>query len=217
MSSELKVEDLEKSLVQRANDLAEEYLQRAKRSHDHFIEDENERLQLREEKELLASKISAESLYRSRVQSSELNAQKRLDQLRWQLIKNVITEVKEKITNIAKNKDKYQQLLIAFINHGTAVIDSNHIIVELNQDDYLTMQSQWNEILEQIDSDKKIELSTQFHHHSGGVIVYDQNRSIRIDNSFEGRIERLSDSIYQLVAKQFFSELSHEGDKIHGR
>jgi len=83
MSSELKVEDLEKALMQRANDLAEEYLQRAKRSHNHFIEDENERLQLREEKEIMSAKMLADCTYRSRVQSSELEVQKKLDQLRW--------------------------------------------------------------------------------------------------------------------------------------
>jgi V/A-type H+/Na+-transporting ATPase subunit E len=217
MSSSLKVEDLEKSLLQRAKDLADEYHQRAKRSYDHFIEDENDHLQLREEKEILASKMLAEATYRTRIQSSELNAQKNLDQLRWQLIKNVIAEVKDKITNISKNKDKYRELLVNFIRHSSSIIDSNHIIVELNQDDYLTMQSHWQNILEQIDCDKVIELSTQYHHQSGGVIVYDQSRSMRINNTFEGRIERLSDNIYQLVAEQFFSELSHEGDKIHGR
>ena len=47
--------------------------------------------------------------------------------------------------------------------------------------------------------------------------MYNQARAIRIDNTFEGRLERLSDDIHQLVAEQFFSELSHESDKIHGR
>jgi len=217
MNSEIKVEDLEKSLLERANDLADEYIQRAKRSHDHFIEDENERLQLHEEREIMAAKMLAERTFRSRVQSSELQAKKRLDQLRWQLIKNVIAGVKQEIAEIIKNQEQYQQLLLEFIRFSIGLIDSQDVIVELNQEDYQNLAAEWPKILAKINSDKKIHLSKQVHNMSGGIIVYDQNRSIRIDNTFEGRIERLSEAIHQLVAEQFFSELSHEGDKIHGR
>ena len=217
MSSQLKVEDLEKALMQRADDLAEEYLQRSKRSHDHFISDENERLQLREEKEVMTAKISAESLYRSRVQSSELQVQKKLDQLRWKLIKEVISQVKDEAEQVVKNKNQYQQLLIEFIGYSASLINDQNLILEFNQRDYQLIEPQWEQFLQQINSDKKIVCSKQFHQMSGGIILYNQNRSIRINNTFEGRLERLSDDIHQLVARQFFSELSHESDKIHGR
>ncbi len=217
MISQLKVEDLEKALMQRADDLANEYQQRARRSHDHFINDENERLHLREEKEVMAASMAAESQYRSRVQSSELKVQKRLDQLRWQLIKEVIEQVKGKVAQIIKNKEEYRQLLVAFIRHSAALIDNNDLIVEFNTQDYQSIAPLWQEILEQVNCPKHIVCSKQFHQMSGGIIMYNQTRSIRIDNTFEGRLERLSDNIHQLVAEQFFSELSHESDKIHGR
>lgn len=217
MTSELKVEDLENALMQRANDLAEEYLQRAKRSHDHFIDDENERLKLREEKEVMAAKMAAENIYRSRVQSSELNVQKKLDQLRWQLIKDVITQARLKMTDIVKNEAQYRQLIIESIQYGVTAIGSKHLLVEFNQTDYQNMAEQWDSIIKEIKGDVSIELSKQSHLMSGGIIMYDQKRSIRIDNTFEGRIDRLSESIHQLVAEQFFSELSHESEKIHGR
>jgi len=217
MSSSLKVEDLEKSLMQRADDLAKEYLQRAQRSHDHFISDENERLHLREEKEVMAAKMQAESLYRSQVQSSELKVQKKLDQLRWKLIKQVIEQVKEQSLQLSKDKEKYRQLLIDFIRHSVDLIDDNNLIIELNKQDYQFFIPQWSKILEQVDSTKNITYSKQFHHMSGGIMIYDQSRSIRIDNTFEGRLERLADNIHQLVAEHFFSELSHESEKIHGR
>lgn len=217
MSSQLKVEDLEKALMQRANDLASEYLQRAKRSHDHFIDDENERLKLREEKEVMAAKMLAESIYRSRVQSSEQNVQKKLDQLRWQLIKDVITRVKEKMLDIVKDEKQYRQLIIEFIQYGITAIGSDSFLVEFNQTDYAKMESQWQSIIQEINGGENIKLSNHFHHMSGGIIMYDHKRSIRIDNTFEGRIDRLSECIHQMVAKQFFSELSHESEKIHGR
>jgi len=217
MSSELKIEDLEKALMQRANDLAEEYLQRAKRSHDHFIDDENKRLKLREEKEVMAAKMSAENIYRSRVQASELNVQKKLDQLRWQLIKDVIAQVKLKMVDIVNNEMQYRQLIIAFIQCGVTAIGNKHLLVEFNQTDQQKMEHQWENIMKEIHGGETIELSKECHSMSGGIIMYDINRLTRIDNTFEGRIERLSESIHQRVAELFFSELSHESEKIHGR
>jgi len=216
MSSPLKVEDLEKALMQRADDLAAEYLLRAKRSHEHFISDENERLKLREEKAVMSAKIKAESIYRSEVQSSELNVQKKLDQLRWQLIKDIINQVKKKIADTIKNEEQYEQLIINFIHYSSAAIDSNDLLVEFNQTDHHNIVLKWDAILSKINSSKNIELSDQFHSMSGGIIMYDQKRSVRIDNTFEGRIERLSETIHQRVAELFFSELSHESEKIHG-
>jgi len=217
MSSELKVEDLEQALMKRANDLASEYLQRAQRSHDHFINDENERLKLREEKETMSAKMLADSIYRNKVQSSELEVQKKLDQLRWQLIKNVITEVKAKIANTIKDEAKYQNILLNYIEQAAIAIDDTELLVEFNQKDYQSLEAQQQSILKQLPNTKHIKHSKQFHHMSGGIIMYDHKRSIRIDNTFEGRIAHLSETIHQMVAELFFSELSHESEKIHGR
>jgi len=138
------------------------------------------------------------------------------------LIKDVLTEVKQEIYSIIKDQEQYQQLIIEFIKHSMLAISTNSdtnagLIVELNQNDYTNLLSQWPVIIKQLNCDNNIKLSDQFHHMSGGIIVYNQKRSIRIDNTFEGRIERLSESIHQLVSEEFFSELSHESDKIHGR
>lgn len=239
MSSELKVEDLERSLNQRANELADEYIQRAKRSHAHMIEDENERLQLREEKEVMAAKMAADRHYRSRVQSSELEAQKKLDQLRWDLIKNVTLAVKQHLKGLVADTASYEKVLIPLIHESAKVLDiggivnpegnkklisgketaeqQEKIIIELNQDDYEYFKDYWERVLEPWQGHKTLELSEHCHSFSGGAIVYNQSRTCRIDNSFEGRMERLQESIYQKVAEQFFSELTHEGDKIHGR
>ncbi|MFK5987016.1 MAG: V-type ATP synthase subunit E family protein [Pseudomonadota bacterium] len=217
MNSQFKVEDLEQALMQRASDLAEEYLQRASISHKQIIEEANERLQLREEKEIMSAKMLAENSYRSAVQSSELIVQKKLDQLRWQLMENVLLEAKQKLVELMANQKSYMQLLIAYIQSGVKAINDKNLIIEFNQQDYPFIKSQWSEFYKQINSKKNIHLSEKFHQQSGGVIVYDQQYLVRIDNTFEGRIERLSEQIFQRVAEQFFSELSHESNKIHGR
>jgi len=217
MSPELKVEDLENSLLQRADELADEYIQRAKRSHDHFIEDENERLQLREEREIMAAKVEAERTYRSRVQASELQAQKQLDQMRWQLIKDVLIQVNAELEKIVAHPEKYRQTIIHYIQQGIDSISDDELIIQSNQRDHQGLKENWSEICKQLGGNKQLVLSGDFHKMSGGVLIYNKQQTIRINNTFEGRMERFAAQINQRVAEQFFSELSHEGDKIHGR
>ena len=77
MSTDTEVEELQASLIKRAESLAQEYSERARHSCDNLIEQENERMQLREQREIMAAKIQADRNYRSMVQSSELKVQKK--------------------------------------------------------------------------------------------------------------------------------------------
>ncbi len=213
----ITLEALEQALLQRANDLASEYQQRAQRSRDHLIEDENERLQLREEREIMAAKIAAERIYRAQVQSHQLQVQKKLDQLRWQLIKNVIEEVKNELNQLVEQEERYQRHVFDFIQYSLPFINDKGVIIEFNTHDYQRFAPQWPHWLQQFKTDKSLTLSEQCHPFSGGVLVYNLDRDMRIDQTFEGRLERLAETVYQWVAEQFFSELSHEGDKLHAR
>ena len=55
MTRESTVESLEKALYERARRLGEEYLARGRQTRERMIEEENERMRLREERETLAA------------------------------------------------------------------------------------------------------------------------------------------------------------------
>ena len=82
MNADTGVETLETALLERAQHLADEALASARQSRDRIIREENERLRLREEREVLMAKAIAERDFRRNVQANELNVEEELDRLR---------------------------------------------------------------------------------------------------------------------------------------
>ena len=86
MQPDQQVENLEKALLERATHLARNYIQRAEQQRDEIEREANERLRIREEREVLAARAEADRLYQQRVQASELRLQAKLDETRWDMI-----------------------------------------------------------------------------------------------------------------------------------
>lgn len=217
MTSELKIEDLEKALLDRAHSLSIEYAERARRSHDHFIEDENERLRLREEREVMAAKMKADQMYRSLVQAEELHTLETVDKLRWSLMNKVLDDVAAHLKELAQDKNKYLQLLKELLQQSLEVIPAASLIVELNELDHQQFVHSWETITDTLNTDKSIQLSDKFCISSGGFIIYDEQRMVRVDNTFEGRMHRLSEEVNQIIAEHLFSEVIPVRSNIHDR
>jgi len=221
VSSNAQVKALEDSLMQRAKQLAQEHLKHKQAEYDRFIQDKNEQLQLLEEKETLKAKENSERKYRRLVQVSELNIQKKLEQLRWSLVTQVTDDARENLQKIAKEKPEYYlNILKNYINHGVTLLKQRELSVSkiylsVNADDQSLLQQHIKEITQQLPFQCKIELLTKHLTGYGGVIIYNESQTIRIDMTFEGLIKQLSEKIYQQVSRLYFAEISHESEKIH--
>lgn len=216
-NSEISIDDLEKALLDRAEALSQEYSERAKRSHDHYIEDENKRLRLREEREEIAAKMQAEQVYRRLVQTEELKSVKRLDQLRWQLMHQVLDDVQRQLISLADNKESYLKLLKKVINEWIDYFSSEHLIIEFNSEDYQWLEPQWQSIIEQLKTEKKLDISKHSLLSIGGFMMYDKDYKVRINNTFEGMIERYSEDINQITAENLFAELTPIRSNVNDR
>lgn len=216
MTNEINIDDLEKALLDRAMDLSQEYSERSKRSYDHYIEDENERLRLREEREVMAAKMQAEQIYRRMVQTEELQSIKRIDQLRWQLMHQVIDEVQKHLKELTNDQESYIKLIKQLLHESINLILDEQLVVEFNLHDHQWMISEWKSLVNSLDTDKVISLSNEHCHGIGGFMIYDKNYKIRVNNTFEGLIERFSDDINQIIAENLFAELTPIRSKING-
>lgn len=216
MTHEINVEDLEKALLDRAEALSQEYSERAKRSYNHYIEDENERLRLREEREVLAAKMQAEQVYRRMVQTEELQSIKRVDQLRWQLMNKVIDDVREQLITMTSNKKDYLKLLKHLLQQAFRDISAASVVVEVNARDHQWLNKQWQPFVASLDSDKSIILADEHCAGIGGFMIYDEAHKIRINNTFDGLIERLAEDINQIIAENLFAELTPIRSNING-
>ncbi|MCW8931654.1 MAG: V-type ATP synthase subunit E family protein [Gammaproteobacteria bacterium] len=217
MTNEINIDDLEKALLERATALSKEYSERAKRSYDHYIEDENKRLRLREEREVMAAKMQADQVYRRMVQTEELQSIKRVDQLRWQLMHKVIDDVQLHLKSMTEDRKRYLELIKQLLLQSFNLISEKKVVVEFNSNDYQWLKNQWQEIIKSLNTNKSIELSLEHFDGMGGFIIYDHEYKIRVNYTFEGLIERQSDDINQIIAENLFAELTPVRSNINGR
>ena len=83
-----QLQALERAIMERAKELAQEFHDKANRQRDIILRDAADSLQMAEERELMAIKDEAERHFHRVTQAGELKMQSRLDQLRWELVPN---------------------------------------------------------------------------------------------------------------------------------
>ncbi len=215
MKQEVVINNLEQALLERANKLAAEYLARAKRAHQHVLEDAQEKLHIREQRETLAAQASAERNYRRKIQANELQFRSKLDELRWQLIQSVLKDLPDRLTAFA-DKDDYLPLLQKFLKQAALSIESEQLVAEVNAHDLAGLQHQWQDFLKQADINKQIRLDTTPRQCVGGILLRTEDNRIRIDNTFEGRLERFSEALQQVITERLFAAETGRGALLHG-
>ena len=92
-----QLDALEAAIMARANELAQEFHDKAVRQRDTILRDAADRLHMAEEREVLIAKAEAERHFRRVTQASELKMQSRLDQLRWELVQTVQSRLHERM------------------------------------------------------------------------------------------------------------------------
>lgn len=216
MKSDQQVDNLEKALLERATRLAQDYLRRAEQQRDEIEREATERLRIREEREVLAARAEADRLYQQRVQASELRLQAKLDETRWEMIKSVKQALGEELERHVADEKEYKPVLRDLIANAVQAIEADEIIIELNERDRDRLRNEWRELLDQPKRDKTVHLSDKAYPCIGGVRARDVQDRIRVDNTFEGRMDRLAEEIDQAILERLFSKAVTTGELLHG-
>ncbi len=210
-TSDRVVQELESALLERARRLADEYLERARRARQHILEDAQEKLHLREEQATTQAQAEADRYYRRQVQASELEFTRRLDRLRWELIQETLEQVKQRLAAHAATP-AYERTLAQLLRRGADSIERNRLVAAFNEADLARLQPRWEEFLASVGSDREIRLQERPLPSSGGVLVRSEDDRIRVDNTFEGRLERLQPQVLQVITERLFAaEVSQRG------
>lgn len=204
MNAERVIDDLETALLERAHKLADEYLQRARQSRDQVIQEENERLRLREEREVLAAKAMAERAYRRQVQANELKLQEDLDRFRWGIAQEVLGQIAARLQPMLDDDSSYLPVLRAMLGRAAASIPEQTLVAELNERDHQRLASQWDAFIAEAAAGKQVSLSDEICQCMGGVRVRNVDNTIQVDNTFDGRIERFREQIDNVLMERLF-------------
>jgi len=205
-----QVDQLESAILARAHSLAQEYRKRAERSRDNILREAAERLHLREEREVLLAKALSERAYRRKVQASELKLHKQMDLLRWNLVQGVMEHLAERMQQLAQDEETYLPLLQAYIAEGAEAIERQELVAEVNSTDLKRLQPRWEEFLRTATT-KAVRLGPDPIDSLGGVLIRSTDNRIRLDNTFEGRLERLHDQLHQQIVERLLPSGSETG------
>lgn len=207
MSTEPTLDDLEQALMDRARRLADEYLARAESTRERMLRDENEHLRVREEREVLAAELEAERLYRSKVQATEMELRGELDRRRWEMVQQLKKRISKRLNEITVRAD-YADLLQQFLAAAAeALRDEDGLVAQLCERDHARFAGDWSTWVETAARGRSIALSDEHGNFSGGLLLRNADDTVRVDHSFEGRMERLEEQVNLVLTAELFPTL----------
>ncbi len=196
---------LEAALLERAERLAEEVIGRARDGAAGVVRDQRQRLRSREERTSKEAAADADRAYRRKVQAAELRLQGELDRQRWDLIGDVLDELPRRLGEVMADRDDGERLVVALLAHAAAALPDGELVAELGDRDHERLADRWPDIVRQAAPGRRVELAETPHRSSGGVRVTGDGGRVRIDATFEGRIEQRRGELVAEVAERLFA------------
>ena len=144
MNQPSPIGELESALLARAKALAEEHLAQAASACARIAAETNERLRLREEREILAAKAAAERAFRQRQQAAEIKQQEETDRLRWNLVLGMMDRLASELEQLSRDEKAYLPLLRRLLAQAAGAIEDRELVAELNARDRARLAADWD-------------------------------------------------------------------------
>lgn len=211
-----QVQELEQAILARAERLAGEYRERANRSRDSILREASDRLRMRETREESIAKALGERTFRQRVQASELRMQSHLDQMRWNLVQDVERQLQDRMRQFIKDASAYAAWLDTLVLGAAQIIEHPQIHVRANPADSKHLSARWESIRASAPPHASLTLDEDPIETLGGVLVLSGDERIRVDHTFEGRLERLRPRVQQVILERLLPSGFDTGNLFTG-
>lgn len=216
MSPTEQVEALEKAILERAEALAEEHRQQAKRARERIQQDSLKRLRLLEERETLVAKAQAEREYRRQVQAAEIHMQAELDRMRWGLVQTVMDGVRARLAEVHADDSRYLPLFQRLLAEAATAIERDRLTVLVSDGDHRQLRDGWEELIGRAVPGKTVALSQETCPCTGGALVRSEDGNISMDNTFEGRMERFEPDLQRVIVERLLPSSKQMGNLFNG-
>jgi V/A-type H+/Na+-transporting ATPase subunit E len=211
-----QVQELEQAILARAERLGAEYRERAQRSRDSILREASERLRLREQREEAIAKALGDRTFRQQIQANELKLQSQLDRVRWNLVTAVERGLRGRIEVFRKDEANYLKVLRGYLAQAAREIESDELVAHLNRQDLQRLGPQWDELAKAAAPNRTLRLASAPIETLGGVRVQSADGRIRVNNTFEGRRERLRRRIQQVILERLLPSGFESGNLFSG-
>lgn len=216
MEAETQVSQLEQALIRQAESLAREHMKNAEAARTRIRNEFEERIKLKEEREVLAAKAEAERKVRRRTQAAETHLSADLDRLRWALTESVLTQMRERLRDLVNDAPRYQAVLADLLAAAVAQLPAGDLVAEVNAADYARLSGDWPQLAAALAPGRKLGLAVLARPSEGGVRVRLADNRAQIDQTFEARQERLADELARVAMERLFASAPDLGTLVHG-
>jgi V/A-type H+-transporting ATPase subunit E len=199
-------EKLEGLLAAQAMALADQHLRKAQEASEQIKQELQARLRKLEEGEERRYQLEAEQLCRQLIQAARLRMAGEDDRLRWALVEGVLQEVRKRLEGLVQDTPRYHQVLQGYLAEAAQAMPEGELVAELNPRDLDALRPQWARIAAQAAPGRKVELAPLSDHASGGMRVRSADGRLRVDNTFEGRLERMQDEVLGVIMEKLFNQ-----------
>jgi vacuolar-type H+-ATPase subunit E/Vma4 len=205
MDKDSQISQLEKALLDQAESLARERLKNAETAHDHILKESAARIALAETKERQAARAEADRLVRRRAQAAEGRFTAELDRLRWALTEAALSNVRLSLVELTRDTTRYVAVLEGFVAAAASQLPPGDLVAEVNAADLNLLASVWTELTGRAAPGRRIELTSHGRDSLGGVCLRLTNNRARLDQTFEARLERQSESLAGAIIDRMFA------------
>ncbi len=199
-------EKLEGLLQAQAMNLADQHLQQGRQASEQIKRELQAKLQNIAEGEEQRYQLEATRLCRQLLQASKIRLDTDLDRLRWALVQDVLAEARTRLEKLAEETDRYHKVLQGYLAEAAQAMPEGDLVAEVNPRDLDRLRPHWDQLAGQAAPGRKVELAQLAGQASSGMMVRSADGRQRVDNTFEGRLNRMQDEVLGIIMDRLFKQ-----------
>ncbi len=199
----------------RAEQLADQFAEQARRTHDALLRDAAERVRQREQREETIARAMGDRHYRQRVQAAELKLQSNLDRVRWNLVRAVESRLEDRIRALREDAAAYTGYLRGLLLQGAAQLDAGDLRVQADRADQELVHGLLAQLAGEMGG-RRVELDPTPVQTVAGLLLLRADGRVRVDQTFEGRLARLRPQLQQVILERLFPASAEPGNLLNG-
>jgi len=207
--------ELERAILARAQQLADQYAEQARRARETLLRDAADRLRHREQREEALARSLGDRRYQQRIQAAELKLQSNLDRVRWNLVRSVEARLEERMRDLLADGPAYLSYLRGLLREGFDQMEGASLAVRTNAADHERLKAVWEAIREEA-TGRTLRLDDTPIETLGGVLILSDDGRVRVDNTYEGRLARLRPRLQQVILERLLPASQEPGNPFTG-
>jgi len=118
--------------------------------------------------------------------------------------------------NLMADETTYLSLLQDLLTAAARQIEGPELVVEANSADHRRLSATWPSLSEAAAPGRRLTLAEDPINTLGGVLVRNTDNTMRVDNTFEGRLDRLRPRVQQVILERLLPSGFDTGNLFTG-